>query len=140
MTRDGTKDASGLLYIQVGGTEGSFMGVGFYGLEPKALGVLRQAIAAAPARWLAVRAALEADGLALSMGRPMARLPKGFETQVGSAIAEDLKLRNFIVSRPIAADRLGEASLVDEIVDFAGAGLPLLKFGWSALDRARGPA
>jgi hypothetical protein len=37
----------------------------------------------------------------------------------------------------MAADRLQDPALVDDIVAFAAAGLPLLQFGWSALDRAR---
>jgi uncharacterized protein (TIGR02453 family) len=139
ITRDGSKDSPGLLYIQVGGT-GSFTGVGFYGLEPKDLGVVRRAIADDPDRWLAVRAELNAAGLDFSMGSALARLPKGFEALAGSPVEGDLKLRNLIVSRPIAADRLQDAALIDDIVAFAAAGLPLLRFGWSALDRARGQA
>jgi uncharacterized protein (TIGR02453 family) len=140
MTRDGTKDSNGLLYIQIGGDPGSFTGIGFYGLEPKDLAVLRHAIVDAPERWLETRARLEEAGLAFSTGHAMTRLPKGFEAQAGSALADDLKLRNLIVGRPLAADRLGDANLLDDIVDFAVAGLPLLSFGWSALDRARGQA
>jgi uncharacterized protein (TIGR02453 family) len=140
MTRDGSKESNGLLYVQIGGSEGSFMGVGFYGLEPKDLAVLRHAMVSAPHQWLEVKSDLEAAGLSFSMGHAMTRLPKGFEGQAGSALAEDLKLRNLIVSRPIAAPRLGEVELIDDIVDFAATGTPLLRFGWSALDRARGQA
>ena len=140
MTRDGSKGGNGLLYIQIGGSDGSFMGVGFYGLEPKDLSILRHAIADGPERWLGVKSALSEANLVFSSGYAMTRLPKGFESHAGSAVAEDLKLRNLIVSRPIAADRLRDADLVHDIVDFAAAGLPLLRFGWSALDRARGQA
>jgi uncharacterized protein (TIGR02453 family) len=139
ITRDGAKESPGLLYVQVGGT-GSFTGVGFYGLEPKDLAVIRHAIADAPERWLAMRSDLNEAGLDFSMGYAMARLPKGFEDRAGSPVAEALKLRNYIVSRPIAADRLRDPDLVHDIVDFTTAGLPLLRFGWSALDRARGKA
>jgi uncharacterized protein (TIGR02453 family) len=144
ITRDGAKDSPGLLYIQVGGQrdgeQGSFTGIGFYGLEPKDLTAVRHAIVDAPERWLAVRSALSDEGLDFSTGYAMARLPKGFEAHAGSPVADDLKLRNLIVSRPIAADRLQEPALVDDIVAVAAAGLPLLRFGWSALDRARGQA
>lgn len=140
MTRDGSKAAPGLLYIQIGGSEGSFAGVGFYGLEPKDLVAVRHAIADDPARWLATRSDLNAAGLDFSMGYAMTRLPKGFEDHAGSPVEVALKLRNYIVSRPIAADRLQDPDLVHDIVDFAAAGLPLLRFGWSALDRARGQA
>jgi uncharacterized protein (TIGR02453 family) len=139
ITRDGGKDSPGLLYVQVGGT-GSFTGIGFYGLEPKDLAVIRHAIADAPERWLALRSGLNDAGLDFSMGYAMTRLPKGFEEHAGSPHAEALKLRNYIVSRPIAAERLQDPDLVHDIVDFTVAGLPLLRFGWNALDRARGKA
>jgi uncharacterized protein (TIGR02453 family) len=139
ITRDGAKGSPGLLYVQVGGT-GSFTGIGFYGLEPKDLATLRHAIADAPDRWLAIRSALNEEGLDFSMGYALARLPKGFEGHAGSPVEGDLKLRNLIVSRPIPADRLQDPGLIDDIVAFASAGLPLLRFGWSALDRARGQA
>ena len=140
MTRDGTKQSNGLLYVQIGGEEGSFAGVGFYGLEPKDLTAIRHFMVARPERWAAVREGLDAAGLDLSMGAPLARLPKGFEDQAGSPLADDLKRRHLIVSRPIAPERLRQVELIDDIVDMSTAAQPLLTFGWSALDRARGPA
>ena len=140
MTRDGTKTTNGMLYVQVGASGDSFMAVGFYGLDPKGLSALRHAVADWPERWAPTQAALEGAGLALAMGHALTRLPKGFDDHAGSPIAEVLKLRNFIVRRPIAAARLGRVELIDDIVDFTGAALPLLEFGWSALDRARSAA
>ena len=145
ITRDGAKGSPGLLYVQVGGQreqggQGSFAGVGFYGLEPQDLTTLRRAMADAPERWRALRSALSAEGLDFSTSHAAARLPKGFEAFAGSPVEGDLKLRNLIVSRPIAAERLQDPALVDDIVALAVAGLPLLRFGWSALDRARGQA
>jgi uncharacterized protein (DUF2461 family) len=87
-----------------------------------------------------MRSDLNEAGLDFSMGYAVTRLPKGFEDHAGSPVAEALKLRNYIVSRPIAADRLQGPDLVHDIVEFTTYGLPLLRFGWSALDRARGKA
>ena len=138
MTRDGSKAAPGLLYIQVGGAEGSFTGAGFYGLEPKDLAAIRRAIADAPAKWLSIEATLAEAGLAFSRGAALARPPKGFERYADSPVGPALKLRNLIVSRPISAERLAKPDLVGDILAFSIAALPLLRFGWSALDRARG--
>lgn len=138
MTRDGSKGAPGLLYVQIGGGEGSFMGVGFHGLEPTDLAAMRHAIAASPAGWLSVEAGLADAHLAFSMGQALARLPKGFEAHAHSPVAPALKLRNLIVSRSIPGERLAHADLVADIVHFTVAALPLLKYGWSAIDRARG--
>ena len=140
MTRDGTKNTLGMLYLQVGGDEGSFMAVGFYGAEPKDLAALRHGVADRADQWLDVIAELGQAGLAPSMGQALTRLPQGFEDHAGSPIEGALKLRNFVVSRPIAPADLRRVELIDDIVDFTAAALPLLRFGWSALDRARGAA
>jgi uncharacterized protein (TIGR02453 family) len=138
MTRDGEKMAPGVLYIQIGGETGSFMAAGFYGPDSKDLAAFRTAIAQAPARWMAIEGALSQAGLAFSMADAVTRPPRGFEALAGSPVAEALKRRNHIVSRPISPERLGEADLVADIVGFARTARPLLDFGWSALDRARG--
>jgi uncharacterized protein (TIGR02453 family) len=137
MTRDGTKDAPGLLYIQIGGAQGSMAALGFYALDPKRLTALRQAIADRPDRWLNVQSALGEAGLDLSLGDALTRLPRGFEAHAHSPVADTLKRRHLVVARPIPPERLGDEGLVDDILALATAGLPLLEFGWSALDRAR---
>ena len=138
MSRDGTKGGKGILYVQVGGEERAFMAAGFYGPEPDDLAALRHAIAHSPDRWGVVEAALAEADLALSRGAAMARMPKGFEAFAASPLADALKFRNLIVSRPIPVERIYEPGLIDDILAFARACLPLLEFGRSAIDRARG--
>lgn len=137
MTRDGIKMSSGPLYIQIGGEDGSMMAVGFYGPEPKDLATLRHAIADQQEAWDEVESALAEAGLVLSMGDALTRPPKGFEAFATSPINEMLKRRNFVTNRPINPDRLRNVALIDDIVDFTISALPLLRFGWRALDRAR---
>lgn len=131
-SRDGGKTSKGVLYFHLSGERAAFMAAGFYGLGPKDLGAVRAAVAGKPERWLAVETAVAASGLAPSRDGALTRLPKGYET-ADAAIAPTLKLRNFIVSRPIAIESLYRPALIDEIVDFAEQALPILKFGWSAL-------
>lgn len=137
LSRDGSKSTMGMLYVQIGGEDGSFMAVGFYAPDPAATTALRRGVADRPERWIATLEALSEAGLALSMGQAQSRIPRGFEAYAGTEIAESLKLRNFVVSRPIADARLGDVELIDDIVEFAAAARPLLEFGWSSLDRAR---
>jgi uncharacterized protein (TIGR02453 family) len=137
LSRDGTKAGKGILYIQVGGPEPSFMAAGFYTPDPADLAAIRQAIADGPDRWATTERALGRAGLTLSRGAPLARLPKGFEDFAGSPVADVLKFRNFITSRDIPADRLFKPTLVDDVVAFAEASRPLLDFGRNAIDRAR---
>ena len=138
MSRDGTKTGKGILYIQVGGEERAFVAAGFYGPEPADLAAIRNAIVGAQDRWNAVVRALEHADLSLSRGNPVARMPKGFEAFAAEPFAEALKSRNFIASRQLPPERLREPGLIDDIVEFAQAALPLLAFGRNAIDRARG--
>jgi uncharacterized protein (TIGR02453 family) len=135
LTRDGVKMSPGMVYIQVGGQEGSFAAVGFYGFDPPRLAAFRVALVRDPARWAAVEASLAESGLDFSMGDPLTRIPKGFEAEADTALAPALKRRHHVVSWPIPAERLLQGELVEDIVELVTAGLPLLRFGWSALER-----
>jgi uncharacterized protein (TIGR02453 family) len=137
LSRDGTKAGKGILYFQVGGAEEAFAGVGFYGPEPEDLAAIRRAIAATPERWLETEDVLKEEGLVLTRGHALARMPKGFEHLAASPVAEALRLRNFIVARTIPRARLFEAALVNDVFGFANAAMPLLAFGRSAIDGAK---
>lgn len=137
LTRDGAKLSQGLLYVQVA-PKASFVAVGFYEPEPEQLAALRGAMVRKPERWAAVKAGLEAAGLSLSREWSTKRMPRGFETvDPASPLAEDLKMKSVVVSRPLSADEILRPGLVGTIADFAGTGRGLLDFGWSALDHAR---
>ncbi len=132
LTQDGTKGSPGLLYIHVS-PEGSFTASGFYHPEPEHLAALRRAIAASPDRFQKVEQSLLKAGLTVGRDDALKRLPRGFEDVAAGAIAENLKLRSFVVHRDLAEDSLGRPRLVSEIADFAEAALPLLLFGWAAI-------
>ncbi|MHB8530459.1 MAG: DUF2461 domain-containing protein [Caulobacteraceae bacterium] len=138
LSRDGTKEGRGILYVQVGGAEKAFLAMGFYHPEPRDLAAIREAIAAAPQRWLAVEGELGEAGLALSRGDALARMPRGFEALAGSPVEGALKLRSVVTSRTLAPERIFGAGLIDDVLAFAKAGLPLLSFGRGAIERARG--
>jgi len=133
MTRDGSKMSQGLLYLHVD-PKGSFLAAGFYQPEPPALQKLRAAIADAPEEFAATRARLARHKLVLAAEDALKRLPRGFEDMAGSAVADALRLRSLVVSRPIAEASLGDPKLVGEVAKFAKAAMPLLNFGWRAID------
>ena len=132
LSRDGTKDFQGLLYIHIS-PEGSFTASGFYHPEPVQLEAVRKAIVAAPERFQEVERALQKARLSLSRGEALTRLPRGFEDVPAGPVAELLKHKSFIVQRELSEVALGRPRLVKDIADFAEAALPLLKFGWEAL-------
>ncbi len=134
LTRDGSKSSPGLLYIHVA-PEGSFTAAGFYCPEAGPLLALRRSIAGSPDEFQRVEQALRKARLTLGREDALKRLPRGFEHVADGPAAENVKLRSFVVKRPLSEDILGRPRLIQEIAGFAEAALPLLNFGWSALDR-----
>jgi uncharacterized protein (TIGR02453 family) len=132
LTRDGRKGTPGLLYIHLDPT-GSFMAAGFYHADPSELTRLRDGIAYGAKEFLALEAHLKANGLEFSREESLARLPRGYDAFADSPVAWALKLRNFVVHRPIKPAALRKPALVGDIADFAATTLPLLEFGWDAL-------
>ncbi len=132
--RGGDKKSPGLVYVHVE-PAGSFVAAGFYMPEPPLLKAIRQAIAADPAPFLGLLGPLEARGIALAPGDPLARMPKGFEDQAGSPVAAMLRSRSFIVARPIADDDLERRDLAGTLAEFARDVTPFLDFFWARIDR-----
>lgn len=137
LSRDGTKTGRGLLYVQPAGANGAFLALGFYHPEPPDLAALRQAIAAAPKAWAKVEAALGKAGLEFGREDSLQRLPKGFEAMAGSPVEEALKQRNLVIRRPLRPEQVQRPELVEDVLAFALEGLPLLRFGWEAFQKAR---
>ena len=133
LTRDGRKWNPGLLYIHVDPL-GSFLAAGFYRLEPEPLSCVREAILTEPKKFLAMEKKLHAKGLELSREEALARLPRGFEEAANHPAPWALKQKHFTVRRALTEAELGQPSLINKIVAFAGEAMPLLKFGWEAVD------
>jgi uncharacterized protein (TIGR02453 family) len=132
MTRDGNKSSPGILYIHFS-PENSFTAAGFYQPDPPALHRLRAKLAADPAGWTKLTKSLAAKNLTLATDDALANPPKGFDPP-DQAIAEALKLKSWIVQRPLTQPDMQDRRLLDHLADFALAAAPLLKYGWSALD------
>lgn len=131
LTPGGAKGhGAGVLYIHIA-PEGCFAAAGFYHPEREALGALREAIYTEPLRFLAIAGDLGKAGLALDNGDSLVRLPKGFEDAANTEIAPVLKLKSFVVQRPI--DTKAGSKLVAQLVEFTEAAQPLLRFGRQAL-------
>lgn len=133
LTRDGAKAEPGMLYIHVD-PEGSFAAAGFYRPEARELAAIRGAIRDRPADFARILAGLGRAKLPLEPGDPLKRIPRGFEAMADSPLADALKRRSLLVARPLAEADLRDPALVATLDAFARAALPLLRFGWSALD------
>jgi uncharacterized protein (TIGR02453 family) len=133
MTRSGEKNDNGLLYIHID-PEGCFAAAGFYMPELPDLAKLRKAIASSGKKFLAMEAALRKGGLELGDSDRLTRVPKGFEKLKDGPLDSAIRLKSFIVEEKLPAKLITTTRLTDAIVDFTKRGMPLLKFGWSALD------
>ena len=133
LTRTGDKHDQGLLYVHLG-LDRSFVAVGFYMLEPNELKAFRERIVQRPKEWRAVGADLAKAGLALGREGATTRLPRGFDAAKVGDLADDLKLKSFIVSQTLSPDEVASPAMVDRAADLAVKGQNLLQFGWQALD------
>ena len=133
LARDGGKSPdSGIVYIHLDPT-GSFIAAGFYMPEPAKLGAIREAIFVEPQRFQSVLDDLAQAGLALSAEESLTRLPRGYEEAAGSSVEGVLKLKSFLIRKNVPDALLTSPDLAGEVVSFAAAALPLLRFGWQAL-------
>lgn len=135
LTRDGGKMSPGVVYFHLD-PEGSFVAAGFYSPEPPVLAKLRAAVVRKPNEFLGVVGGLVEVELPLSREDALKRTPRGFEASAGGPVAEYLKLKSLVVSRALTPKDLLSPVLVATVAKFAVAALPLLNFGWAAIDAA----
>jgi uncharacterized protein (TIGR02453 family) len=133
MTRSGSKNDNGLLYIHID-PEGCFVVAGFYAPASPDLLKIRQAIAGTAGSYKRVETALGKGGLSLSDSNQLTRVPRGFEELKGGKLDHAIRLKSFIVREDLSARAIKSADLVETISDFAARAMPLLRFGWKALD------
>ncbi len=127
------KDGAGVLYFHLA-AEGCFAAAAFYRPDPEVLGAIRERIRVHPDRFLAMQSELAAGSLALDASDSLTRMPRGFEDLKDSPVARALRLRSFMVRQDLPLEITTGPALVGAIVDFAERALPLLRFGWDAVD------
>jgi uncharacterized protein (TIGR02453 family) len=133
LTRSGNKRDPGLLYLHVAPGE-SMVAAGFWHPEPSLLNRLRRAIWADPDEFLAIAGRLAAAGHPLISDERLSRPPRGFEAAKGTPAAEYVCWKSFTTHAPLSDAEMQSPALVDRILDFARAALPLLEWGWAAMD------
>ena len=127
------KTGSGVLYFHLA-TDGCFMGAAFYRPDADILGSIREGIRMRPDAFLAMVETLGQAGLTLDPEDATTRMPRGFEDLAAEPVAPYLRLRSFLVRRPLTRKQVGDGKLVQTLATFAAAAAPLLEFGWRAVD------
>ena len=85
-------------------------------------------------RSVAIVDRLAAVGCPLSSDDLLSRPPRGFEAAKGTAVAEYVGWKSVTAHRMLSDAEMQSSALVDRIVDFARTVLPLLEWGWAAVD------
>ncbi len=133
-----SKGGPGVLYFHLG-PAGCFVGAAFWHPEPDILDSIRERIRVHPNRFAEMEAALAAAGLRVEDAGRLTRMPKGFEDLKNTPIDPALRLKDFIVRRHLTDKTVQGRALPTKIVDLAEQALPLLRFGWAAVDEAAQP-
>jgi uncharacterized protein (TIGR02453 family) len=131
---EGEKKRPGVLYLHVAASD-SFAAAGFYQPEPTFLTQFRETIVD---RWKVFEKAVQqlaTKDLPLGEGEALKRVPRGFESFSEAPCARYLKLKSFIVHRPLSAEAVCSPDLSQHLVDLAADALPLLRFGWEIKHR-----
>jgi uncharacterized protein (TIGR02453 family) len=146
LTRSGDKRSPGVLYLHVAPGE-SMVGAGFWHPEPGLLAKLRRAILVDADAFLSLAVQLERAGHPLSTDERLSRPPRGFEAAKGTPAAEYVGWKSFTVHAALTDAEIQSPALVGRIIGIAHTVMPLLEWGWAAIDDAvpapvtiRGPA
>jgi uncharacterized protein (TIGR02453 family) len=132
-TRTGDKHSPGVLYFRLDPLGGR-CAAGYMQPEPHVLKKLRQGILDNPKAWLSLERALKRKGYALDYSRTLARVPRGFD-DVPTEVEKAIKLKGWIIRKQLSRSTICSKKLIDEVSIFAKDMLPLLSFGWHALEK-----
>ena len=135
-TRTGDKHSSGVLYFRLDPL-GSRVAAGYMQPEPPVLKKLRQGILDNPKAWLSLEKSLKHKGYELDYSHTLARIPRGFD-EVPVELEKALKLKGWIIRKQLPRNIVCSNTLIKEVTAFAVDLLPLLSFGWHALEKYAG--
>ena len=82
----------------------------------------------------AIAERLEASGTPLSSDQRLSRPPRGFDSAKGTAVADYVCWKSFTTHAALSNKDMQSPAVVDRIVEFARAALPLLEWGWGAAE------
>ncbi|MBU3622710.1 DUF2461 domain-containing protein [Polynucleobacter sp. AP-Latsch-80-C2] len=132
-TRTGDKHSPGVLYFRLDPL-GSRCAAGYLQPEAHILKKLRLGILNNPKSWIALEKALKRKGYELDYSHTLARIPRGF-SDVPADLERAIKLKGWIIRKQLPRSVICSKELIKEVTGFAKDMLPLLSFGWHALEK-----
>ena len=137
LTRSGNKnEQGGLVYLRLDPTGGR-MGAGYWGLTAKRMGPIRDLILAEPDRFKALVASLATHGLAFSREDSLTNMPRGYSEHADHELAWAIRMKHFIIHRPMKRNDWKGDGIVQTVVDFAKMTTPVLDFGLVSVDKPK---
>ena len=133
-TRTGDKHSSGVLYFRLDPL-GSRCAAGYLQPEAHILKKLRQGILDNPKVWLSLERSLKRKRYDLDYSHTLSRIPRGFDN-VPLEVEQAIKLKGWIIRKQLPRSIICSKDLVNEVSSFAKDMLPLLSFGWHALEKS----
>jgi uncharacterized protein (TIGR02453 family) len=133
LTRSGGRGDPGVLYLHVE-PGGSMVAAGFWHPEPVRLARLRRAILDDPDAFVALGEGLTAAGHPIASDDRLVRPPRGFEAAKDTPVADYVCWKSFTAHAALSDAEMQSPALVDRTLGLARSMLPLLEWGWAALD------
>ena len=137
LTRSGMKnEQGGFVYLRLDPTGGR-MGAGYWGLTAKRMGPIRDLILADPDKFKAIVTDLAEHGLEFSTEDSLTNMPRGYSEHADHELAWAIRMKHFIIHRPMKRNEWKGDNIVQMVVDFAKATTPVLDFGLVSVHRSK---
>jgi uncharacterized protein (TIGR02453 family) len=135
LSRSGGRGEQGSVYVHVEPGE-SYIAGGFWRPETDLMRRWRDRMMADPGGFLEIVEQMEAAGYPVEVEESYKRMPRGTERFADAEIEPWLKAKSLIAVRPVTDGELQRPDFTRTLVETAEAMLPLLEFGWEAMEPA----
>lgn len=136
LTRSGNKnEQGGLIYLRLDPTGGR-MGAGYWGLTAKRMGPIRDKILEDPDAFQRLVDKLAEQDLAFSVEDSLSGMPRSYSEHSEHKLAWALKMKHFIIHRPMKRNDWKGDGIVQTVVDFVKVTTPVLEFGLVSVERS----
>ena len=136
LTRDGTRRDNGFVYMHYS-NERSFIACGFYGLEGAALRAMRELMVRETDKYTGIVAALEKAGYVPEEEAMLKRNPRGFEDVSEEPLLGFIRRKNQTFMEVLSPEDFMSGAVEDRMFEMGQRAMPLLEFGWRAVDSVR---
>lgn len=135
LSRTGGRGDAGIVYIHID-PGACFVSSGFYAPDRDFLTAWRNRMTQDPGGFLDTVAAHtgKRSRYELRHRGALKTLPRGFSEHADSPVAEYLKWKHFLISRPVTDKQAQSRQLVGIVRETAEAALPLLNYGWDVYE------